>query len=411
LSEYLIRLSIVVATKDRYETLFDCIEGLLLNYARDDTEIIVRDNSAQSRIQDLTARFGGRHNLVFLYDPTPVSQSENYELAVARARGEFVIMIGDDDGIAGGLLEIAAWMDRHALDAFLPGTSIYRWPGVAPRYSAINKDGWLSHEAWLAPRLADAEHERRAVLADGCTTLLHMPNLYHGLVRRSCLDRLRAEAGACFPGPSPDMANAFGLSYFVGRMAFAQLPVVISGNSRNSAGGLGLRGMHTGEIADLPFLPRDTAARWNPFIPFCWTGQTIWCQSAYYSAFALGHAQEFEALNNYRALYARVLVFNSSYTRRVRLAFQARHAQDGVLRKGLEGAALVTIVAALWLKRIAGFISRRLPVRWRQETGGLQTSGVTSIVDATRLIDATMVDIELGSWLDSGLQPAVRSEA
>ncbi len=407
MSENTIRVSIVVATKDRYGTLFDCIDGLLLNYGRDDIEIIVRDNSAQPRIQDFTARFGGRHNLVYLSDPTPVSQSENYELGVARARGDFVIMIGDDDGVAGGLLEIAAWMDRHALDAFLPSTSIYRWPGVSPRFSANNPDGWLSQNALLAPRLVDAEHERRAVLASGCTSLHNMPNLYHGLVRRSCLDRLRAEAGACFPGPSPDMANAFALSYMVGRMAAAQLPVVISGNSLNSGAGLGLQGKHVGEISDLPFLPRDTAARWNPFIPFCWSGQTIWCQSAYSSAAALGHAQEFDALNNYRALYAKSLVFHPGYTGRVRLAFHARHARNGVLRMGLEAAALVTIAAGLWIERITSFMHRRL----RARTEGSQTTGLPSIVDATKIVDAAMVGIELGVWLDSGLQAAARSAA
>ncbi len=411
MSRHILRVSIVVATKDRYETLFDCIDGLLLNYDRDDIEIIVRDNSAHPRIQDFTARFGGQHNLVFLYDNTPVSQSENYELAVARARGDFVIMLGDDDGVAGGLLEIAAWMDRHALDAFLPGTSIYRWPGVSPRLSASNPDGWLSQQALLAPRLVDAEHERRAVFASGCTSLRNMPTMYHALVRRSCLDRLRAEAGACFPGPSPDMANAFALSYMVGRMAAAQLPVVISGNSLNSGAGLGLRGKHFGEISDLPFLPRDTTARWNPFIPFCWSGQTIWCQSAYSAAAALGRTQEFDALNDYRALYARVLVFQPGFTGRVRLAFHARHARDGVLRMGLEAVALVTIVAELWVKRIVGFIHRQLRARRRQGTGDSQATGLPSIVDATRSVDAAMVDIELGAWLDSGLQAAGRSAA
>jgi glycosyltransferase involved in cell wall biosynthesis len=400
------RVSIVVATKDRYETLFDCINSLLLNYDRDDVEIVVRDNSAQPRSDDFAARFGGRRNVVYRHDPTPVSQSENYELGVALARGDFVTMIGDDDGVAGGLLEIAAWMDRHTLDAFFPGFSVYLWPGVSGRLSFGNPDGWLSQGAWSAARLVDAERQRRAVLASGSTSLEELPRMYYGLVRRNCLDRVRDQAGACFPGPSPDMANAFALSYAVKRMAVAELPLFIAGNSRKSNAGLGLQGQHVGEIPDLPFLPRDTAARWNPCIPYFWSGQTIWCQSAYAAAAALGRAQEFEAANDYRALYARVLVFHPRFSVRLLRAFSVRHARRGALRMGLEAAATVLAAGSLWVARVTGFVQRRLRVRGGPVADSLQATSVPSVVDATRRVDAAMGATDLGAWLDRGLQVA-----
>ncbi len=407
MSRHPIRVSIVVATKDRYETLFDCVDSLLLNYDRDDVEIVVRDNSARPRAEEFVARFGDRRSVVYRHDSTPVSQSENYELGVAMAQGDFVTMIGDDDGVAGGLLEMIEWMERHSLDAFFPGFAVYLWPGVSGRLSAGNPDGWLGLGAWSASRLVDPELQRRSVLASGSTSLEELPRMYYGLVRRRCLDRVRADAGACFPGPSPDMANAFALSYVVGRMAVAELPVFIAGNSRQSNAGLGLRGKHVGEIPDLPFLPRDTADRWNPCIPFFWSGPTIWCQSAYAAAAALGRAQEFDATNAYRSLYARILVFQPRFFWRLVRAFRARHREDDLLRAGIEAVATASAAAGLWIARVAGFVRRRLRAPAGPEAGALQVTGLRSIVDATMHLDASLVGTDIVAWLDRGLETSL----
>jgi glycosyltransferase involved in cell wall biosynthesis len=393
-------VSIVIATKDRYETLFDCLRSLLVNYGGDDAEIVVRDNSARPRSEDVAAEFGERRNVVYRHDANPVSQSENYERGVAMARGDFVTMIGDDDGVAGGLCQIADWMDRHRLDAFFPGFCVYLWPGVEGRLGAVNPDGQLSVPPASAPRLVDAEAQRRAVLAQGCTSLEGLPRLYYGLIRRSCLDEVRRRAGACFPGPSPDMANAYALSYTVGRMAVAELPVFIAGNSRKSNAGLGLRGHHVGEIPDLPFLPRDTAERWNRRIPFFWSGQTIWCQSAYAAASALGRAQEFEAANDYRALYARVLVFQPRYAGRAWRALRGSHPPKGAVALARESLAIAVVAGRLWGMRLLGFARRRLLARWAHERTGHQASGIGSIIDATHDVDRAARSLDLPGWLE-----------
>ncbi len=402
MSENLIRISIVVATKDHYDTLYDCIDSLLLNYDRDEVEIVVRDNSARPRIEDFITRFGARPNIQYSHDPRPVSQSENYEHGVTRARGEFVTMIGDDDGVAGGLLTIVRWMELHDLDAFFPGFAHYLWPGVSARMGATNPDGRLHIRSWSEPRLVDPVGQRQAVLASGSTSLEELPRLYYGLVRRRCLDWVRAEAGACFPGPSPDMANAYALSYAVRSMAVAYFPVFIAGNSRQSNAGLGLRGKHVGEIHDQPFLPQDTADRWNPFIPYFWSGQTIWCQSAYTAACALGQMQEFKEKNEYRVLYAQILVFHPRSIKRLFSAFSGYCGNSG-FHLVTEAVAVLVRAAAFLSLRAAGFLKRRLtPIAIENVGGSLTYTGVYTIVEATKRVDALVAGIDLNVWLDHG---------
>ena len=400
------RVSIVVATKDRYETLFYCVRGLLINYGGDDCEIVVRDNSMQPRADEFRAAFGAFPSVVYHADPTPVSQSDNYERAVAMATGDYVTMIGDDDGVAWGLLQIADWMDRHGIDAFFPGFSVYLWPGVSARFAAPNEDGRLNFGPQASPRLVDAQVQRKAVLASGSTSLEELPRLYYGLVRRTCLEHVRADAGTFFPGPSPDMANAFALSYVVGKLAVAELPVFIAGNSRKSAAGMGLRGHHVGEIPALPFLPRDTTEKWNPGIPYFWSGQTIWCQSAFTAAVAMGREAEFESENAYRKLYARVLVFQPGFAMRAVRALRARH--PGLGPQVIELAATTMIAVAMWFSRVSGFARRHLRARGGPVTSGTQVQGLPSVIDATRHVDGVMHASDLEPWLDRSMQAVAR---
>jgi hypothetical protein len=394
-------VSIVVATKDRYDTLFDCIRGLLLNYGGDEVEIVVRDNSARPQTQRFVDEFGRHGGVVYHHDPVPVSQSENYELAVAAASGRYVTMIGDDDGVAQGLIAVARWMEQHAIDAFFPGFSVYLWPGVAPRLARANATGSLSLNRFEPPRRVSAAAQRNEVLEAGATTLALLPRLYYGLVARRVLGRLREAAGACFPGPSPDMANAFALSYLVQDYRVAQLPLFIAGNSRASNAGLGLRARHVGEIGELPFLPTDTVARWNPDIPFFWSGQTIWCQSAHAAAQALGRGDEFAAGNDFRHLYARLLVFQPRYLRRTWTAFAHHWRPGGAARRTAEAVAVAGQAAALLAQRALSFAARRGRAAFaRADTAAGDAPPLPGVCAATRAVDAAMARIDLKRWLD-----------
>jgi hypothetical protein len=394
-------ISIVVATKDRYETLFDCVNGLLINYRSDEVEILVRDNSATPRVADCSQAFAPHRNVHYWHDAAPVSQSENYELAVERATGRYVTMIGDDDGVAGGLVEAARWMDRHAVDAFYPNFSVYLWPGVEQRFTGANEDGWLSTQTVLEPpRMVSADAQRRKVLAGGCTSLEELPRLYYGLVSRRVLDQIRVAAGCIFPGPSPDMANAFALSYFVRRFAVGHLPIFIAGNSRKSNAGLGLRSQHVGEIAQLPFLPRETAARWSPDIPFFWSGQTIWCQSAYTAALALGRAAEFDRENNFRRLYARLIVFQGGYLGRTMASIHRRNKDRSLMLRWWMLLATCGSAVALAISRLLSFGARRARA-WRGGDRRMESiHGVRCVSAATREVDARLARVDLPRLLD-----------
>ena len=91
--------SICVPTRNRSVTLKYCIHTLLeQNYS--EYEIIISDNSDSDerlKVRDLVKDF---NNKIISYHETPVfySMRENFEFALSKAKGNFIIFIGDDDG-------------------------------------------------------------------------------------------------------------------------------------------------------------------------------------------------------------------------------------------------------------------------------------------------------------------------
>jgi glycosyltransferase involved in cell wall biosynthesis len=393
-------LSILVATKDRYETLFSCIEGLLINYNKPQVEIIVRDNSACARSNEFIEKFKKFSCVSYHYASDPVSQTENYELGLGLVRGKFVTMIGDDDGIAGGLLEVIDWMESHSIEAFTNTSATYLWPNVKYRSQSSNNDGWLAFEERGAPELIDVAAARESVLRAGCTSLGSLPRLYYGIVSRKSLDKLKSRSGCYFPGPSPDMANAFALSFTISHLVRGNLPIFISGNSKSSNAALGLQGRHVGEIPKISFLPADTAEKWNPKIPFFWSGQTIWCQSAFTASIAMGRSLEFEAANNYINLYAKLLVWHPRFAKRIAGSFVTHHAfnnRSGMLF-GLTNLAMRFF--ATWLQRGIKFGINRMGLSLKNNKHQ-EFTGLPSVLEATRKIDESRNISEIVIWLES----------
>lgn len=92
------RVSIVVPTRNRPVWLRRALKSLAMEGApRDQVEVVVTDNSDNVESGRLvTAEFGELKVLYFRNEP-PTGMVENWNLGAARARGEWVIFLHDDD--------------------------------------------------------------------------------------------------------------------------------------------------------------------------------------------------------------------------------------------------------------------------------------------------------------------------
>ena len=306
-------LSIVIPTRDRYEYLLPMLDTLL-RFPQGSVEIVVSDNTVDNApLADYVKRAQDAR-LVYVYTAAPLTMHQNCELALDTARGEYVCMLGDDDGILEWAPDLATWMAANGVDCALGNLPIYRWPVVVTRHYHEKTTGYVvlrSPSGRL--RTVDVQRELRHVARDGGTQLHRSPRVYQGVVRRTCLAALKANCGTYFPGPSPDIANAVGLCQFVRTMVQIDVPLIVSGTSPRSAGGKGSAGAHVGELESVRSLPPGTVDDWDPRVPRFWSGPTIWAEGTLKALKATHSAVTL----NFPSLYANSLVFHWNHRKRV----------------------------------------------------------------------------------------------
>lgn len=310
-------LSIVIPTRDRAQYALSCIAAALV-IEDPGLQVVVHDNGSDDALgNEIRARFGEQRRLVYIRESAPISMVDNFERALANATGEYVTVIGDDDGVHPDVVNVARWALRNDVNAVVcPLLAAYIWPDFQQRYYGSRNAAVLTIKPFT-PRLAF--NETRAgideCVASAGLNLVHatnLPKLYYGLVRRRCLLQAKAASGAFFPSISPDMAAAISAALYVDRVAVIEFPVFLPGSSFKSASGLSARKQHVGELLDQPSLPRDIEDRWICLVPRFYSVQTMWAQAVLETLRAHGELSHISRFN-IPLLHAECASFNPRY--------------------------------------------------------------------------------------------------
>ena len=272
-----ILLSVVIPTYNRYEYLKGCLE-VTASIESPQLEIVVQDNTADnSEILPIIAKLNDKR-IKYYHVEEHISVVDNCNLAVRHANGKYVFMIGDDDTICESMIDAAKFCLENNIEACMALIPGFNWPGMTfaeerePNFfvwqratgevEIINVPQVLEHAINSAEGLSD-----------------DMPRVYHGMVSKTCLDRIYKKCGTYFPGPSPDMANATAVSLVVNKAVFIHDYLMVSGYGKKSARGEGNRKEHFGVIGEKPWLPKDTEKRWYKNVPKVFSAETIFAQS------------------------------------------------------------------------------------------------------------------------------------
>ncbi|MBI1797659.1 MAG: glycosyltransferase [Candidatus Eisenbacteria bacterium] len=380
-------LSVVIPTKDRARYAMHCLRTLT-RLPDDDLEIIVQDNSATDDL-GRTIADAGDARVRYEHRPGALSVIDNCELAMARARGTYVTLLGDDDGVSAALMNVTRRAAHDDLDALTPALAArYVWPDVRFKHYGGAYAGTLTVLPYTGRvRVRDAalgaRRSLRAAFQDLATNL-DLPKLYYGLVHRRAIEALRAEAGGVFPGVSPDMSAAVGLSKYARRFASLDFPVFLPGGSAVSTAGAHARKEHVGRLEDQPHLPRGCAASWPVEVPAVFAVQTVWAQSGLAALRATGRADLAREID-LGFLHAMTGTLNAGFWPVVRASYAAALRARG--RSWLRGEAdLASGVARTWAIRTRYLVGRLARRPWL--VGDHQATGLAFIEDAAAALDA-----------------------
>src|SRR4051794_2038182 len=222
------RFSIVIPTRNRTEALPSAVRTCL-EQDRDDFEVVVADNCSRPAASEVLA---ASDRVRILPAPGPLSMTDNWERAVRAARGEWVVLLGDDDGLLPGALSHVEELARHfSARAIRWNAAYYTWPD----FHFPDQANRLRLPFGRTARLASFSTAVVEVLAfRACYSTL--PMLYNSAVHRGVLDELIRRTGRVFGSRSPDVYSGFAVGHVAGQFVSCDYPLSVHGACGKSNG-------------------------------------------------------------------------------------------------------------------------------------------------------------------------------
>ena len=299
-------LSLVVPTKNKYIYLEKLVD-LVISFSTNQIELIIQDNSDDNQkfIDFVTCRKEKYPWIKYFYESHYLTSIENFDLAISRCNGEYVCFIGDDDGVVRNIIRYVEWMKQNNVEALRSARSIYYWSGKGRYTQYATFEPATRKIEWLSPI-----HELKKVLNKGGRDLGKIPVLYTGIVKKSVLDTIYKDLGTYFPGVSPDAAIGTVLSFYVKRYAFINTPIIITGTSKETGGGLQQRRIVP--FHEVPFLRQENFNDWEGTLPSYWTSSLVWPVSIISALRKLGK-QELLFEISFNKIIANFYLLNKDY--------------------------------------------------------------------------------------------------
>ncbi len=313
-------LSIIIPTRNRVPYAISAMRSIL-EISDPRLELAVQDNGESRELEQWIQANLKDARLRYAYCAKPLSFIDNFNAAVELTTGEYLCLIGDDDGVNPEIMEAAAWAKSGNLDALAVATKTnYFWPGTPPPFAFFTKlqGGSLLILDFRCRLVAtDGEQAMRKLVRDGGASYLRfdLPKLYHGLVHRRCLTAIREKTDNYFGGLSPDIFSSLAIACVARRIVVTDYPLTIPGICQVSASAVeGVMRKHSKRLEDAPHLRNRGEYRWCEYIPRVYTATTIWADSAVAALRAMGRDDLVRQLNLPR-LAACCLWFNRGVAR------------------------------------------------------------------------------------------------
>lgn len=230
------RLSVCVPSRNRQPCFQQTILDLIAS-DRTDVEFVFADNSDDPSVMNGFMSRISDPRIVYLASLDRVlSMKENWERTVARATGNWISVIGDDDFLD---LDLAGLIER--IEARYPGVEAIGWNRSAfewPEARTVERSGPVTLINRVRPMPVERMFNSLFRWA-GATLLPACPfGIYHSAASRRVIDRIRARYSEnLFEHPVVDYDFSHKLIHLGASLVYVERPLSILGvsNASNSA--------------------------------------------------------------------------------------------------------------------------------------------------------------------------------
>lgn len=227
------KYSIIVPTRNSYRCLSDCIDSILFQ-KYDNYEIILSDNHSSDNNYEY---YKTKHNqrIKLLKPEKALSMVDHWEWALSHAKGDWLIIVGADDGLMPYFFKLADFMVTIANSIGIRVINSNRggyfyWPGCQKLY----KDNAIEFFAHGTYHINNSFNELLNALI-GIKTAINIPCMYtNSLIHRSVYKNIKLKQGHFFQSVIPDMSAAAAISLTENRYLECGIPFGFIGTSRVS---------------------------------------------------------------------------------------------------------------------------------------------------------------------------------
>lgn len=274
-------LSILIPTRNRQKYCIGAIKEIL-SIGSERIEICVQDNSDDNSLE-YEIKAIGSSSVIYNYHRGVLSFVDNFSEAITISSGEYLCLIGDDDGILPNIIPAIQYMKENNLDVLVPSlNACYFWPSDTPLYPkaengylALTKDRFNIKK--IDPILSLDNFVKNGLID---YLSFDMPKLYHGIVKKGVLQEIKNVTGNYFQGLTPDIFMATALCFVAKKFEMVDYPVTIAGICPMSGSSDSATGKHTGDLKDAPHFRGHNNYEWEKLIPPFYSVETIWAETA-----------------------------------------------------------------------------------------------------------------------------------
>jgi hypothetical protein len=261
-------------------------------------ELVIQDNSDTYELKIFCQNIVDSR-LVYDYTPPPFSSIDNFNAVLELASGEYLCLIGDDDGINPDIFTLVDWLKKNNIDAIVPGLNIvYRWPDTCQAIDKYKKYNGFLDISKITGRMTvfDTKKELNYLLRNGGVDYLKfkLPKFYHGIVKKENLDNIKLETGNYIGGLSPDIYCAVALTKYLPKILVIDYPITIPGICLASTSGEAATKTNIGKLEDAIHFRNREHYSWSSLFPRFYSGRNISAESAIASLTDLNRKEDLD---------------------------------------------------------------------------------------------------------------------
>jgi len=273
------------------------VEGILKHIKGENFEIVVYDNSDEEILGTKLRQKIEDERVRYFYDSSEMAIVNNFNKSLSKASGEYICFIGDDDSVHPEILNIANWANQNGYESVIGSNSIYyEWP-----YGEV--DGKLTiYPHFNAFKEINLESELIKFSKEGAVYYLNhdLSKIYHGLVKKGCMDNVYNKTGSFFNGLTPDSYGAIALSNVVKKAIRIDFPISIAGTCFEAKSTHKTEEARKRKLKDAPHFKGRGGYNWSDQVPMVYSGETVWAESAICALQLMGRDDLISLVNHYK---------------------------------------------------------------------------------------------------------------